>query len=213
MDTIGVDHIRTDKPAKLEEVMPVASVAGKARSLEAEHRANASLTDSPDEIAEARAVHRAARGPSEIGVDHRDILEAVTAGKLDELLWTFMQGSFIPHRVVRGELDAPPLEPVLIGVNQPPGPGRWDVLVNLATDVPDFFSRSQSAWVKMPLSPTSRRSSGTMRASRSETARSTSKVRRLRLLMPTSFDFSRSARSISDSSCTSTSTSMASENA
>ena len=55
------------------------------------------------------------------------------ARKLDELLWTFMQGSFIPHRVVRGELDAPPLEPVLIGVNQPPGPGRWDVLVNLAT--------------------------------------------------------------------------------
>ncbi|HET7607759.1 MAG TPA: DNA polymerase III subunit chi [Gammaproteobacteria bacterium] len=63
------------------------------------------------------------------------------ARKLDELLWTFAQGSFIPHRVVRTALDAPPLEPVLIGVNQPPGPGRWDVLVNLATDVPDFFSR------------------------------------------------------------------------
>ena len=63
------------------------------------------------------------------------------ARKLDELLWTFVQGSFIPHRVVRSELSDPPLEPVVIGVNQPPGPGRWDVLVNLATDVPDFFSR------------------------------------------------------------------------
>ncbi len=63
------------------------------------------------------------------------------AKQLDELLWTFSQNSFIPHRIVRETLDAPPLEPVLIGVNQPPGPGRWDVLVNLAGDVPEFFSR------------------------------------------------------------------------
>ena len=63
------------------------------------------------------------------------------ARRLDELLWTFEQGSFIPHRVVRGEHDAAPPEPVLIGVNQPPSPGRWDVLVNLAAEVPEFFSR------------------------------------------------------------------------
>jgi DNA polymerase III subunit chi len=63
------------------------------------------------------------------------------AHKLDDLLWTFSQGSFIPHRIVRGEIDKPTLEPVLIGVNQPPGFGRWDVLVNLAADVPEFFSR------------------------------------------------------------------------
>ncbi|HSC16092.1 MAG TPA: DNA polymerase III subunit chi [Gammaproteobacteria bacterium] len=63
------------------------------------------------------------------------------AQKLDELLWTFSQGSFIPHAVVRSEHATPPLEPVLIGVNQAPGPGRWDVLVNLAPDVPEFFSR------------------------------------------------------------------------
>jgi DNA polymerase-3 subunit chi len=63
------------------------------------------------------------------------------ARKLDELLWTFDQGSFIPHRVVRGALEAPPPEAVLIGVDQPPGPGRWDVLVNLAAEVPEFFSR------------------------------------------------------------------------
>ena len=63
------------------------------------------------------------------------------ARKLDELLWTFEQGSFIPHRVVRGARDAVPPEPVLIGVNQEPAPGRWDVLVNLASEVPEFFSR------------------------------------------------------------------------
>jgi DNA polymerase-3 subunit chi len=63
------------------------------------------------------------------------------ARKLDELLWTFSQGSFIPHRVVREPLTAPPAEPVLIGVNQSPAEGRWEVLVNLAPDVPEFFSR------------------------------------------------------------------------
>jgi len=65
------------------------------------------------------------------------------ARQIDELLWTFSQGSFIPHRIVRGELTEPPLEPVLIGVNQQPGTGRWDVLINLAGDVPEFFSRYQ----------------------------------------------------------------------
>jgi DNA polymerase-3 subunit chi len=63
------------------------------------------------------------------------------ARQLDELLWTFSQGSFIPHRIVRGETSGPALEPVLIGVNQPPAPGRWDVLVNLGAEVPEFFSR------------------------------------------------------------------------
>ena len=76
--------------------------------------------------------------------DHHVFIHATSdeeARQLDELLWTFSQGSFIPHRVVRDELREPPLEPVLIGVNQPPAPGRWEVLINLAADVPEFFSR------------------------------------------------------------------------
>lgn len=63
------------------------------------------------------------------------------ARKLDELLWTFSQGSFIPHRVLRDAPQTPPIEPVLIGVNLPPVGERWDLLVNLAADVPEFFSR------------------------------------------------------------------------
>jgi DNA polymerase-3 subunit chi len=77
-------------------------------------------------------------------LDHHVFVHATSeqeARQIDELLWTFSQGSFIPHRIMREELTEPPLEPVLIGVNQPPGPGRWDVLINLATHVPEFFSR------------------------------------------------------------------------
>jgi DNA polymerase-3 subunit chi len=77
-------------------------------------------------------------------LDHHVFVNSMSddeAQKLDELLWTFSQGTFIPHRVVRAELDKPPPEPVLIGVNHAPGPGRWDVLINLAAEVPEFFSR------------------------------------------------------------------------
>lgn len=63
------------------------------------------------------------------------------AQKLDELLWTFSQGSFIPHKVVRQAADVAPREPVVIGLSQAPAGDRWDVLVNLAAEVPDFFSR------------------------------------------------------------------------
>jgi DNA polymerase-3 subunit chi len=77
-------------------------------------------------------------------LDHHVFIHATSdeeARAVDELLWTFSQGSFIPHRVVRAELAEAPLEPVLIGVNHPPAPGRWDVLINLAAEVPEFFSR------------------------------------------------------------------------
>jgi DNA polymerase-3 subunit chi len=65
------------------------------------------------------------------------------AGQLDELLWTSIQGSFIPHRVLREALPAAPREPVIIGLGAPPAGTRWDLLINLAPDVPEFFSRYQ----------------------------------------------------------------------
>ena len=77
-------------------------------------------------------------------LDHHVYVHATSddqARKLDELLWTFSQNSFIPHRVVRETPTEAPREPVLIGLNDEPAPGRWDVLVNLALDVPEFFSR------------------------------------------------------------------------
>ncbi len=71
------------------------------------------------------------------------------ATRLDGLLWTFSQGSFIPHRLVRKDSDVPFEEPVLIGrddlVAELPAATavsqRWDLMINLTTQVPDFFSR------------------------------------------------------------------------
>jgi DNA polymerase-3 subunit chi len=100
------------------------------------------ILESDSDEARLRLACRIAEKATQL--DHHVFVHATSdheALKLDELLWTFSQGSFIPHRVVREALDRPPPEPVLIGVNQPPGPGRWDVLINLAPEVPEFFSR------------------------------------------------------------------------
>ena len=72
---------------------------------------------------------------------HINAADDVESQRLDEVLWTFSQGSFVPHRVVRAPDDgAGHPEPVLIGVAvelQAP----CDVLINLAGEVPEFFSR------------------------------------------------------------------------
>jgi len=58
--------------------------------------------------------------------------------QLDDLLWTFRQGSFLPHAVCTD--NEPEATPILLGhAIEPDGPS--DVLVNLAEDIPAFFSR------------------------------------------------------------------------
>jgi len=57
---------------------------------------------------------------------------------MDRLLWTFRQGSFIPHGLLHRS-DAS-LTPVLISHRGDPDEEQ-DVLVNLTDQVPPFFSR------------------------------------------------------------------------
>lgn len=56
---------------------------------------------------------------------------------LDELLWTFRQGSFVPHAPLGLDDEA---HPVLIGHDGEPH-AIDDVLINLGNEVPLFFSR------------------------------------------------------------------------
>jgi len=59
--------------------------------------------------------------------------------ELDELLWTFSQGSFVPHAVCANDGDVD-VHPVLIGHTEPPA-ALNDVLISLAPEVPSWFSR------------------------------------------------------------------------
>ena len=63
------------------------------------------------------------------------------SARLDELLWTFSQGSFLPHRRLDEGAAPDEGEPVLIGCGEEPSGGRWDLLINLAQEVPQYFSR------------------------------------------------------------------------
>jgi DNA polymerase-3 subunit chi len=63
-----------------------------------------------------------------------------SAQRLDRLLWTFSAGSFIPHGM--GAHAASADLPVLLGQEQPPA-AHEDVLITLAPEVPECFSRFQ----------------------------------------------------------------------
>ncbi len=61
--------------------------------------------------------------------------------ELDDLLWTFRDGSFVPHARVdvrsnNGEAAAP----ILIGSGIEPPPGT-DMLINLDREVPGFYAQ------------------------------------------------------------------------
>lgn len=60
----------------------------------------------------------------------------------DELLWTFRQGSFVPHARVPALTGGNDPTPVALGTGEPPA-GFDDVLINLHPEVPDFFGRFQ----------------------------------------------------------------------
>ena len=56
---------------------------------------------------------------------------------LDEYLWTFAEGSFVPHEALTAAAEAP----VLLTCALPPG--DIDVLVHLTDTVPDVLTRAQ----------------------------------------------------------------------
>jgi len=69
---------------------------------------------------------------------HTDSIEQ--AKQMDDLLWSYKESSFLPHAIEGGH-DLPK---ILIGHNAatPTEPhSHCDVLINLAPDVPGFFSR------------------------------------------------------------------------
>jgi DNA polymerase-3 subunit chi len=77
------------------------------------------------------------------GIGHRVFVLTESYGQaqlLDDQLWTFRQGSFVPHAL----LPAPPEDesPVLIGWEPAPAVIA-DVLINLQAEVPADFKRFQ----------------------------------------------------------------------
>jgi len=62
------------------------------------------------------------------------------AEALDGALWSFRQGSFLSHEPYRGQAPMPPFPRVLLGDIEPPE-SHQQVLINLAPEIPAWFSR------------------------------------------------------------------------
>lgn len=95
------------------------------------------LVNTDKHIAACKLIHKAFR------LGHRIYLLTHDANEteiLDQLLWTFAAGSFIPHQ--RGTSAADPRVPVVIGHAAPPETFN-DVMVSLAHEVPPYFERFQ----------------------------------------------------------------------
>jgi len=69
---------------------------------------------------------------------HAHVTGAAQARQLDELLWTFRQGSFVPHEI-HGQA-AQSNAPVTIGHDCELAPSG-DLLINLADTIPPFFDQ------------------------------------------------------------------------
>lgn len=63
---------------------------------------------------------------------------AEEAAVLDSMFWQEPITGFLPHALLSNDPDAQ--HPVIIGYGDTPGPCH-DVMINLATEVPNFFSR------------------------------------------------------------------------
>jgi DNA polymerase-3 subunit chi len=64
---------------------------------------------------------------------HIQAMTQTDAERLDELLWTFRDGSFVPHEIVGAGSDAP----VTIGYGSATVASR-DLLITLCDDIPPF---------------------------------------------------------------------------
>ena len=91
-------------------------------------------------------------------LQHRVFVNAQSTGQaqqLDELLWTFRDGSFVPHEL-QGSGQPSGIAPVLIGDNERGPDVDMDLIVNLAQEVPPFLERFERAAEVVDSDPTRR---------------------------------------------------------
>ena len=83
-----------------------------------------------------RLAHRAAQTGKSVNVQTANATESE---ELDELMWAYPPGNFLPHAVTHERTDNTDV-PVLIS-HQEPKPAEDHVLINLSVEIPAFFGR------------------------------------------------------------------------
>lgn len=94
-----------------------------------------------DEAANATAYFTCRLTEKAHGEGHRvfiHVADTAQAAALDDMLWQFRQGSFVPHATLEALTTDDDLTPVVIGTGEPPA-GFDDVLINAGGEVGLFF--------------------------------------------------------------------------
>jgi DNA polymerase III subunit chi len=104
-----------------------------------------------------KLAEKAYLGAHRVLIWHTDAAELQA---LDELLWTFRDGSFVPHEVLATQAEGPQ-SPVLLSCGALPA-GELDVVINLPADVPEFLPRAKRV-VEIIDGDESRRQAGRVR--------------------------------------------------
>ena len=101
------------------------------------------LADSHPSAREKFACRLAARGFRQGIKTYLNMPDSAACKRLDELLWTFNDQSFVPHEINKDGDDARCI--ISIGHDLEPA-DDFQVLINLAADVPHFFSRFEKTF-------------------------------------------------------------------
>ena len=101
------------------------------------------VTGDDNEQARPRIACRLAAKAFSLGrVVHLNAASQSEAVTLDKLLWVFRDGSFVPHALAGDAILDGALGPAPVVVGSGAAPvDACDLLINLGTDVPEFFSR------------------------------------------------------------------------
>lgn len=67
---------------------------------------------------------------------HIHTTDSAMSSQIDNLLWSYRDISFVPHEQYHGDAANSP-----VTISHEGEPSINDILINLANDVPDFFSR------------------------------------------------------------------------
>lgn len=81
-----VDDAGFDKPAQLEQMVPVTAIAREPRCVLAQDGANFARTQPGNQAVEARARHSSARGSTEVIVDDLNVGEAGSARDINQII-------------------------------------------------------------------------------------------------------------------------------
>ena len=104
VDAVLIGDQRPDEAAELQQRVPVASVAGQARSLDRHHRADPAFADRRQQLLEPGAADARAR-TTEIVIDDADVGPAELPGSLDQPILASTALDVVDHLIDRRLAD------------------------------------------------------------------------------------------------------------